>query len=82
MWPILLPAPHREKQEGREGLTGGAFLCYLLIKSHIFVLNSHFFSISTTVIPGLSLLPKLLTEIFPQCVSLAFLNPIDDNKLS
>lgn len=41
-----------------------------------------FFLLSTKVIRGLSLLPKLLTKISQQCVSLAFLNPIDDNKVS
>lgn len=41
-----------------------------------------FFLLSTKVIRGLSLLPKLLTKISQKCVSLAFLNPIDDNKVS
>lgn len=41
-----------------------------------------FFLLSTKVIRGLSLLPKLLTKISQQCVSLAFLNPTDDNKVS
>lgn len=78
---FLLSVPNTEKREGGRSLTEVSSMLPSNKEPYIHPEQS-FFLLSTKVRRGLSLLPKLLTKISQQCVSLAFLNPIDDNKVS